>query len=124
MTLDDDDLRSIEWCPGIGPGGVGRYLIIGGPANGGPLEKETFGEKFSLYSWDGTPGPGNVATPTRLINDLRPYTVRPEGVDMITVGGQSRVMFVEDRFLAQGYGARNAIHWPASILTSEVAAIP
>jgi hypothetical protein len=43
---------------------------------------------------------------------------------MITVGGQPRVMFVEDRFLAQGYGARNAIHWPSSILTSEVAVIP
>jgi hypothetical protein len=41
-------IRSIEWCPGIGPGGPGRYLIIGGPANGGPLEKETFGEKFSV----------------------------------------------------------------------------
>jgi hypothetical protein len=112
--------RSIEWCPGIGPGGAGRYLIIGGPANGGPLEKETFGEKFSLYSWD-----GNVnATPTRLINALRPYAVRLEGVDIIIVGGLQRVMFVEDRFLAQGYGARNAIHWPASILTSEVASIP
>jgi hypothetical protein len=83
----------------------------------GPLEKETIGERFSLYSWD-----GDVATtPTRLITDLRPYTVRPEGVAIIIVGGQPRVMFVEDRFLAPGYGARNAIHWPASILTSEVA---
>jgi hypothetical protein len=84
------------------------------------LEKETFGVKFSLYSWD-----GNVnTTPTRLINDLRPYAVRPEGVDLITVGGQSRVIFVEDRFLAQGYGSRNAVHWPLSILTSEIPAIP
>jgi hypothetical protein len=117
MDLNGQGLRSIEWCPGIGPGGTGRYLIIGGPANGGPLEKETFGEKFSLYSWDGGVG----TTPTRVINDLRPYAVRPEGVDMITVGGQSRVIFVEDRFLAQGYGSRNAIHWPVSILSSEVA---
>jgi hypothetical protein len=96
---------------------IQRYLVVGGPANGGPLEKEAFGERFSLYSWH-----GNVATPpTRLITDLRPYTVRPEGVAIIIVGGQPRVMFVEDRFLAQGYGSRNAIHWPVSVLTSEVA---
>jgi hypothetical protein len=112
MNLNGQGIRSIEWCPGIGPGGAGRYLIVGGPANGGPLEKETFGEKFSLYSWDGGVG----TTPTRVINDLRPYAVRPEGVDLITVGGQSRVIFVEDRFLAQGYGTRNAVHWPVSIL--------
>jgi len=120
MNLNDQGIRSIEWCPGIGPGGAGRYLIIGGPANGGPLEKEIFGEQFSLHSWDGN---ANTA-PTRLVTDLARYTIRPEGVDIITVGGQSRVMFVEDRFLASGYGARNAIHWPTSILTSEIGQIP
>jgi hypothetical protein len=109
LNLNNQGIRSIEWCPGISGG---RYLIIGGPANGGPLEKELVGEKFSLYSWNGV----NGTAPTRLIEDLRPYTVRPEGVSVITVGGQTRVLFVEDRFLAQGYGARNAIHWPVSIL--------
>jgi hypothetical protein len=62
--------------------------------------------------------------PQLLIDDLRPYAVRPEGVDILTVAGQTRVMFVEDRFLAQGYGTRNAVHWPLSILTSEIPAIP
>jgi hypothetical protein len=116
LNLNGQGIRSIEWCPQLGPGGAGRYLIIGGPANGGPLEKELFGETYSLYSWDGSAGPNNVATPQKLIDDLRPYTIRPEGVGVIQVAGASRVMFVEDRFQATGYGTRNAVHWPVSIL--------
>jgi hypothetical protein len=85
-------------------------------ANGGPLEKETFGERFSLFAWDGSPGTGNVATPQKLIEDLGPYSTRPEGVDLIQIGGQWRVIFVEDRFRATGYGTRNAVHWPIGIL--------
>lgn len=90
-----------------------------GNADGGPLEKETYGQKFSLYAWDGSPGPGNVATPQKLIDNLRPYATRPEGVDLIQVNGEWRVMFVEDRYRAigyTGYARRNAIHWPVSIL--------
>jgi len=90
------------------------YLIIGGPANGGPLEKETVGEQFSLWSWQGPGGP----VPVRVIADLRPYAVRPEAVTIIQVNGQSRILFGEDRFRAVGYGTRNAIHWPISILGS------
>jgi len=96
---------------------VSRWFPAG-PANGGPLEKELVGEKFSLYAWDGTPGTGNVATPQLLIDDLRPFAIRPEGVDLIQVAGQWRILFVEDRFKATGYGTRNAIHWPVSILGS------
>jgi hypothetical protein len=112
VDLGGQGFRSIEWVPGIGGDGAGRYLIIGGPANGGPLEREIVGEKFSLYSWTGNAGD----SPVKLIDDLRPYTTRPEGVDLIQVDGQWRVLFVEDRFESTGYGTRNAIHWPLNIL--------
>jgi hypothetical protein len=112
LDLRGQGIRCFEWCPQIGPSPTGRYLIIGGPANGGPLEKETYGEKFSLYSWDG------VATtaPTLLIEDLRPYTTRPEGLAIVSIQGQDRILFAEDRYQSTGYGARNAVHWPISIL--------
>lgn len=120
LNLAGQGIRSIEWCPNglVNAQGqtVARYLIIAGPANGGPLEKEIFGEKYSLYVWDGSPGAGNIATPQKLIDDLRPYTIRPEGVDLVQVDGQWRLMFVEDRYRATGYGTRNAVHWPISIL--------
>jgi hypothetical protein len=116
LDLDGQGIRSIEWCPNglLDAQGqsVARYLIIGGPANGGPLEKEIFGEKFSLYSWTG----GASDPPVKVINNLGPYTTRPEGVDLIQIAGQWRIIFVEDRYRATGYGTRNAIHWPLSIL--------
>jgi hypothetical protein len=111
----EEGIRSIEWSARLA-GGAGRYLIIGGPANGGPLEKEIFGEKFSLYSWTGNAGDA----PVKLIDDLRPYTIRPEGVDLILVNGEWRVLFVEDRFRGTGYATGNAIHWPVSILGIEI----
>jgi len=52
----------------------------------------------------------------KIIDDLRRYTVRPEGIAVFTIKNVERVMFVEDRFRATGYGTRNAIHWPMSIL--------
>jgi hypothetical protein len=52
LDLGGQGIRSIEWCAQLA-GGAGRYLIIGGPANGGPFEKEMFGERFSLYAWTG-----------------------------------------------------------------------
>ena len=111
-------VRDIGWFPNVGLDGggnpVARYLIIGGPANGGPLEKENVGEIFSLWSWQGPGGPA----PVLAIPNLRPYTVRPEGVTIIQVNGQSRILFAEDRFRATGYGTRNAIHWPIGILGS------
>lgn len=79
-------------------------------ANGGPLENETVGERFSLYAWDGT------SAPARLVEDLGSYTVRPAGLTLLTVSGAPRLLFVEDRFLATGYGTRDAIHWPLAIL--------
>jgi len=82
------------------PGWRGPYLIIGGPANGGPLEKELVGEKFSLWSWQGPGGPA----PVRVIADLR-----PEAVTIIQANGQSRILFGEDGFRAVAYGTRNAI---------------
>jgi hypothetical protein len=110
LDLGGKGFRSIEWFPGLGTNGTGRYLIIAGPANGGPLEKETVGEKFSLYSWDG------VNAPVVLIADLRTYAVRPEGLALIVIGSQCRILFVEDRYWASGYGVRNAVHWPLSVL--------
>ena len=94
---------------------AGAYLINGGPANSGPLKAETGRELFTLYQWA---GPGNA--PVVKIANLRPYTQRPEGVNVITMtlNGQpvQRLMFVEDRYKASGYGARNAVHWPMNIL--------
>jgi hypothetical protein len=114
LNLNGQGFRSIQWVPTL-DNGVGAYLIIGGPANGGPLKAETGREKFTLYQWS---GPGNQ--PVVKIENLRGYTQRPEGVNIIalTVNGvaQRRVIFVEDRYRAQGYGSRNAIHWPISIL--------
>ena len=52
----------------------------------------------------------------KLIDDLRPYTTRPEGADLIQVAGEWRAMFVEDRYRATGYATRNMVHWPVSIL--------
>ena len=46
----------------------------------------------------------------------KPLALRPEGVDMIEVAGEWRVVFVEDRYRATGYGTRNAVHWPVSVL--------
>lgn len=111
IDLRGQGVRSIEWVPQLA-GGAGRYLIIGGPANGGPLEKERALGKFSLYAWTGLTG----ATPQLLIDDLKPYAKRPEGIEIMTINSQDRVVFTEDRFLASGYVARNAIHWPIGIL--------
>ena len=115
-------IRSIECCPQIGANPAGRYLIIGGPANGGPIEKEVVGETFSLWSWLGPDqaNPANTPPPILAIPDLRSYTVRPEGFAVINVNGQDRILFVEDRFRATGYGTRNAIHWPLSILPNNL----
>jgi hypothetical protein len=44
------------------------------------------------------------------------WEVTPEGVALIEANGEWRVLFVEDRSEAIGYGTRNAIHWPVSIL--------
>jgi hypothetical protein len=111
IDLRGQGVRSIEWIPQL-VSGAGRYLIIGGPADGGPLEKERTPGKFSLYAWNGV----NGSTPQLLIDDLKPYAKRPEGVEVITVNGEDRVLFTEDRFLATGYEAKNAIHWPISVL--------
>lgn len=55
-----------------------------------------------------------------VVDDLRHFTERPEGVNIITLTvnnlPQERAIFVEDRYRAQGYGTRNAIHWHKSIL--------
>jgi hypothetical protein len=115
LNLNGQGIRAITWYAA-----QSSYLIIGGSANGGPLEREIFGEKYSLYSWDGSVGTttqfGHVATPLKIIDDLGPFTVRPEGVAVITVNGEPRVLFVEDRFRARGYATRNIVHWPISIL--------
>ena len=94
------------------PTANGAYLIISGPANGGPLEKETFGQNFSVWIWSGV----GTENPGLLIDDVAPYAIRPEGIDLILVNGQWRVLFVEDRFEAEGYATRNIVHWPLTIL--------
>jgi hypothetical protein len=76
------------------------------------LEKQQIGEKSSLYGWTGS----SADPPVKLIDDLRPYAVQPEGLDLIVVRGEQRILFVEDRYFATGYATRNAIHWPLSIL--------
>ncbi len=120
LNLNGQGFRSIQWIPTLN-GGAGAYLIIGGPSNGGPLNAETGREKFTLYRWG---GPGTQ--PVVKIDDLRPYTQRPEGVNIITLTlnnvPQERVIFVEDRYRAQGYGTRNAIHWLNRSFWNECAA--
>ena len=111
LDLGGLGIRSIKWCPQLGSNPTGRYLVLAGTANGGPLQQEQLRQKFSLYSW---PGPGS--SPTKLIDDLSSYTLRPEGVDLMSVLGTPRVLFVEDRYQATGYGTRNAVHWPTNIL--------
>ena len=105
-------IRSIKWCPQLGPGGTGRYLVLAGSANGGPLVREKTKQRFSIYSWTGSP----TTAPSLLIDDLQGYAIRPEGIDLINVSGEWRVLFVEDRFQSTGYATRNAVHWPLSIL--------
>lgn len=56
------------------------------------------------------------AQPVRVVDDLSPFAVRPEGVNVILLNGQPRVVFVEDRFKAEGYDTQNSIHWPLSAL--------
>jgi hypothetical protein len=116
MRLTRRGIRTPTWCQhGLTSGSgeeVARYLILAGSANGGPLQREDFRQKFSLYSWTGNP----TNAPNKLIEDLLPYAIRPEGVDLIMVAGESRILFVEDRFQATGYATRNAVHWPVSIL--------
>jgi hypothetical protein len=118
INLNGQGIRSIQWCPAIrnvadAPGAVatGAYLIVGGPANGGPLKNETGRAKFSLYRWDSV-----TAQPVRVVADLSPYATRPEGVNIIALNGSLRVLFVEDRFRAHGYDTQNAVHWPLATL--------
>jgi hypothetical protein len=113
LDLNGQGIRSIQWCPTVknGAGANGAYLIIGGAANGGPLKNETGREKFSLYRWDST-----TATSLRVVADLAPYAVRPEGVNIITLNGEKRILFVEDRYKAQGYDTQNGVHWALSNL--------
>lgn len=113
LDLNGQGIRSIQWCPTVkNAGGTnGAYLIVGGAANGGPLKNETGREKFSLYRWDSI-----TATPVRVVADLSPYAVRPEGVNIITLNGEKRILFVEDRYKAQGYDTQNGVHWPISVL--------
>ena len=113
LDLNGQGIRSIQWCPAVkNAGGTnGAYLIVGGAANGGPLKNETGREKFSLYRWDSI-----TATPVRVVADLSPYAVRPEGVNIITLNGEKRILFVEDRYKAQGYDTQNGVHWPISVL--------
>jgi hypothetical protein len=112
LNLNGQGFRAIQWGAGLGQGAAGRYLLIGGPTDGGPFEEETWPQKFSLYSWTGSA----TSPPTKLIDDLRPYTLRPEGLTLALINNQNRILFVEDRFLATGYGTRNIVHWPLSIL--------
>jgi hypothetical protein len=110
LNLNDQGIRSIQWCPQLNAG-TGAYLIIGGAANGGPLKNETSRQVFSLYRWN------NInATPVRVVADLAPYAVRPEGVNIITLNGANRVIFVEDRYKAEGYDTQNGVHWPMAEL--------
>jgi hypothetical protein len=118
LNLNGQGIRSIQWCPAIRKGAdpfagpaTGAYLIIGGPANGGPLKNETGRAKFSLYRWDSV-----SAQPVRVVADLSPYATRPEGVNIISLKGSLRVLFVEDRFRAHGYDTQNAVHWPLATL--------
>jgi hypothetical protein len=108
LNLNGQGIRSIQWCPQIRNGGgtLGAYLIVGGAANGGPLKNETTRQVFSLYRWDSV-----TATPVRVVADLSPFAVRPEGANIITLNGQRRVIFVEDRFKAEGYDTQNSVHW-------------
>ncbi|HKQ36934.1 MAG TPA: hypothetical protein VJ063_02585, partial [Verrucomicrobiae bacterium] len=119
MVLGGLGIRSIKWCAQGLTNAQGqpvqRYLILAGNANGGPIQREATRQKFALYAWDGSNANG-IATPHVLIADLNGYAVRPEGVELINVAGQWRVLFVEDRFVTPGYGTRNVIHWPVSIL--------
>ena len=111
LDLGGLGIRSIKWCAQLGSNPTGRYLVLAGSANGGPLQREDLRQKFSLYSWKGP-----SYSPSKLIDDLSPYTLRPEGLDLMSVGGSSRILFVEDRYQATGYTTRNAVHWPLSIL--------
>jgi predicted outer membrane repeat protein len=119
MDLGGMGIRSIKWCPSglTNAQGtqVGRYLVLAGNANGGPLVRERARQKFSVYAWDGSSSSG-VAHPQLLIADLIGYAVRPEGVELINISGQWRILFVEDRYQTTGYATRNAIHWPVNIL--------
>ena len=119
MDLGGMGVRSIKWCADGLTNAQGqqvqRYLILAGPANGGPLQREATRQKFALYAWDGSSKEG-VARPQALIPDLNGYAIRPEGVELINAAGQWRILFVEDRFVTPGYGTRNAIHWPVTIL--------
>jgi len=89
MNLAGLGIRSIKWCPNgltnSSGQAVQRYLILAGNANGGPLQRESVKQKFSLYSWTGATN----NAPTKLIDDLTGYTVRPEGIDNLgqVVGG-------------------------------------
>lgn len=113
LDLGGQGIRSIQWCKDIknAAGGDGAYLIIGGAANGGPLKNETTRQKFSLYRWDSID-----STPVRVVADLSPYATRPEGINIITLNGVKRAIFVEDRFKAEGYDTQNGVHWPVTAL--------
>ena len=68
-----------------------------------------------VSAWSGL-ATNSISTPQLPIADLNGYAVRSEGVDLVNVNGEWRVLFVEDRFVTPGYATRNAVHWPISIL--------
>ena len=96
MNLGGLGIRSIKWCPDGLTNSAGqavqRYLILAGNANGGPIQRENLKRKFSLYSWTGDL---NTA-PVKFMEDLQGYAIRPEGIDLMNVGGEWRVILVED----------------------------
>ena len=61
--------------------------LLFSPQGGGVVREKTR-QRFSLYSWDGNPS----SAPHIQIVDLNGYAVRPEAVDLIQIGAETRVV--------------------------------
>ena len=65
--------------------------MIGVGDDGAP-KNETGREVFALYRWDSV-----ASAPVPVVAGFSPFAVRPEGVNIVTLNGRRRAIYVEDR---------------------------
>jgi len=85
-------------------------FLIGVGDDGAP-KNETGREVSSLSRRDSV-----ASARVRVVADLSPFAVRPEGVNIVTLNGRRRATLLENRDKAEGYDVQNAVPGSLSAL--------